>query len=174
MAKGKNQKKYCVIAIVAVAVIVVLILVTAKVYGNRQHEYYCDKFLLTVDNKQIDLQEMNPLIQSVSELLPITNKEIAIVCRIDENTNFLMIYSFGKKNFVFQKTGTMLAWVQDDYNSTVYQDGDTVYDLQGKKIYQASSGSHIAVIEYIGSEFYVTVADENYENQEQVKVLSEE
>ena len=170
----KCKKRHDIIGSVILALLIVLVIIIVKAYGNRQHKYYCDKFLLTVDNKQIDLQEVAPQIQSVSELLPITNQEIAIVCRIDADTNELLIYSFRKKDFVFQEQGIMFAWVQDDFDSTLYLKEDAVYTLDGTEIYRADTASHIAVMEYIGSEFYVTLADENYENQEQVKVPVEE
>ena len=39
-----------------------------SVRQEELHEYYCDKFLLTVDGKQIDLTTVDPKLSSVSEL----------------------------------------------------------------------------------------------------------
>lgn len=158
------------ISIAAIIILIMGILGIIRINGSRQHEYYCDKFLLTVDNRQIDLLTIAPDIQSVSELLPITNQEIAIVCRIDENTNDLLIYSFKKKDFIFHEKGIMFAWIQDDLNSTRYLKDDIVYDLDGNTVYSADTGSHITVIEYIESDFYVTATDEEYDNGKQEQI----
>ena len=60
------------------------------------HEYFCDKFLLTVDGNQYDLTAIIPELSSVSELYPITDDHLYILGRINETYNALMIYDFSK------------------------------------------------------------------------------
>lgn len=140
-----------------------------KQYMN-EHEYYCDGFILHLDNKQIDLKEQEEGISSVSELLPITNSVLAIVCRIDMDNNYLLIYDFNKKEFLFQSYGMQLAWVQNDKSSVVFLKDDTVYTLDGKEVFKADEKEHISVVEYIDTDLYVTVTDLNYENPQSIHV----
>ena len=100
--------------------IVLLWLISYFIIVQKKHEYYCDKFILHVDSREIDLKQLKPDIISVVELLPITKTNIAIMCRVNEDTNYLMIYDFKKKDFIFSTYGSQMAWVQDDLNSFLF------------------------------------------------------
>lgn len=137
---------------------------------NKTHEYFCDKFMLTVDDKQYNLKEVVQDLSSVSELLPITNNQLFILGRIDENTNALIIYDFKKDAIVYSIRGTTMCWIQDDFDSVRYLKEDVVYDLDENVIYQPDAEHTINMIEYIDADFCVTIADLEHQNPEQVWV----
>ena len=164
-----NKKKMTIIVVVILVVICVSAFVFAK-GQNKQHEYFCDKFMLTVDDKQYDLLETEPGLSSVSALQQITNRHLYILGRIDESNNMLLVYDFKKDEFVFHDQGITMCWVQDDFNSVRYLKEDVVYDLEGKVIYQPDADHTINMIEYVEKDFCVTIADMNHQNPEQVWV----
>ena len=133
-----------------------------------QHQYFCDKFMLTVDDKQYDLKEMVPEMSSVSELLPITDNHLYILGRIDESSNALLIYDFKNDEFVLNEQGSTVCWVQNDYESTRYLKDNVVYDLEGAVIYAADESNIISMIEYVEKDFKVTVTDLKQENPQEV------
>lgn len=161
-----NKKKWIILVGIVLILVVGIFIFTGQ--NNKTHEYFCDKFMLTVDDEQYDLTEVVPQLSSVSELLPITNQQLFILGRIDENTNALLIYDFKKDEFVFNGTGTTMCWIQDDFDSVRYLKDNVVYDLAGNVIYQVEAEHTINMIEYIETEFYVTVSVED--SQEQVWV----
>ena len=165
----QSVKKVWMIVLLSVLIISIIVII-CKIAIPKQHEYYCDKFLFRADSKEIDLKERYPDIQSVVELLPITEKQLSVICRLDETSNLLLIYDFNRKDFVFEEKGTGFAWIQDDYKSTVYLKEDKVFDLEGNIVFQAEQDKHISVIEYVGSDFMVTVTDLQYENPNQIYV----
>ena len=132
------------------------------------YQYFCDKFMLTVDNKQFDLKEIEPELSSVSELLPITNEQLYILGRIDETSNAMLIYDFTKKAFVFQEQGSTLCWIQDEYDSVRYLKENVVYDLDGNVIYEAKESELISMIEYVEKDFKVSVTDLEHENPQEI------
>lgn len=154
----------CVLAVFAGIIMTIIFLVP------RSHEYYCDGFLFHADNREYELQELHPDITSVVELLPITKDKLAVVCRVDTESNLLMVYDFKKKDFFFEDYGTQFAWIQDDFNSVLYLKKDIVYDLNGNVIYETAKDKHISVIEYVDTDFMVTETDLNYENSNQIYV----
>ena len=133
-----------------------------------QHQYFCDKFMLTVDDKQYDLKEMVPEMSSVSELLPITDNHLYILGRVDESSNALLIYDFKNDEFVLNEQGSTVCWVQNDYESIRYLKDNVVYDLEGNVIYEASESNAISMIEYVEKDFKVTVTDLKQENPQEV------
>lgn len=139
-----------------------------KVQITGVYQYFCDKFMLTVDKKQFNLKDVEPDLSSVSELLPITNEQLYILGRIDENSNALLIYDFEKKEFVFQDRGNTLCWVQDDYDSVRYLKDNVVYDVNGNVIYEAKDSEIISMIEYVEKDFKVSVTDTNHENLQEI------
>lgn len=163
-----NKKKWII------AVLVVIVLLAGSVFfikqSNKPHEYFCDKFMLTVDDKQYDLTIVEPQLSSVSALQPITNNQLFILGRIDESNNMLLVYDFKKDEFVFQERGVTMCWIQDDFESTRYLKDDVVYDLAGNVIYQPDSAHTVNMIEYVETDFCVTIADLEHQNQEQVWV----
>ena len=161
-----EKKKILIISIICIAIIAVIVLVAG--FGNKEHQYFCDKFMLTVDKKQIDLKEVEPELSSVSELLPITNDQLYIMGRIDENYNALMIYDFKKKDIVFSQKGSTLCWIQDDYGSVRYLKDNVVYDLEENVVYEADETSLISMIEYVEKDFMVSVTDKNRENLQEI------
>jgi len=163
-----NKKKVTIIVIV-----LVLVFVCVLGWGkgqNKEHEYFCDKLMLTVDDKQYDLAEVVPDMISVSELLPITNNHLFILGRIDENTNALIIYDFKKDAIVFSRRGTTMCWIQDDYDSVRYLMDNVVYDLDENIIYQPDTEHIVNMIEYVDKDFCVTIVDLERQNPEQVWV----
>ncbi len=139
-----------------------------KVNLTGVYQYFCDKFMLTVDNKQFDLKEIEPELSSVSELLPITNEQLYILGRIDETSNAMLIYDFTKKAFVFQEQGSTLCWIQDEYDSVRYLKENVVYDLDGNVIYEAKESELISMIEYVEKDFKVSVTDLEHENPQEI------
>ena len=139
-----------------------------KVQFTGVHQYFCDKFMLTVDKKQFNLMEIDPDLSSVSELLPITNEQLYILGRIDENSNTMLIYDFGKKDFVFHEQGSTLCWVQDEYDSVRYLKENVVYDLDGNVIYEAGESQIVSMIEYVEKDFKASVTDLNHENLQEI------
>ena len=164
-----NKKKVIiiVIAILAVLSVGVIILISGR---EKQHEYYCDKYMLTVDDKQYDLLEVEPNLSSVSALQPITNRYLFVLGRIDESNNMLLIYDFKKDEFVFHEQGITMCWIQDDFDSVRYLKEDVVYDLEKTVIYQPDADHTINMIEYVDKDFCVTIADMEHQNPEQVWV----
>lgn len=134
------------------------------------HEYFCDKFMLTVDGKQIDLKTIEPDLSSVSALQQITNKQLFVLGRIDESRNLLLVYDFEKQEIVFKDQGVTMCWVQNDYASARFLKDNVVYDLEGNVIYQPDSAHTINMIEYVDKDFVVTIADLEHQNPEQVWV----
>ena len=167
MIKKKVNKK---LIIVIMIMIVLLWLISYIFFVQKKHEYYCDKFILHVDSREIDLKQLDPDIISVVELLPITKTNIAIMCRVNEDTNYLMIYDFKKKDFIFSTYGSQMAWVQDDLNSFLFLDNDSVFDMENEVIFKAPEDKHIEVIEYIGTDFMVTLTDMDYSNPRQIQI----
>lgn len=134
----------------------------------NEHEYYCDKFLLTVDHKQIDLTAVFPELSSISELYPIADEQLYILGRIDENYNALIIYDFTLKEIIFAEPGTTMCWVQGKFDTVRYLKDNVVYDFDGNVIYEPETDSLINMIEYVIEDFKVTVTDLNYENPEEI------
>ena len=134
----------------------------------NEHEYHCDKFLLTVDGNQIDLTTINPELSSVSELYPIADEQLYILGRVNENYNSLMVYDFTKKEIIFSEHGTTMCWVQGKFEAARYLKDNIVYDLDGNIIYQPVDGKLVNMIEYVIDDFMVTVTDLNYENPEEI------
>lgn len=135
---------------------------------QTMHEYFCDKFMLTVDDKQLDLTTIEPELSSVSELYPITDEQLYILGRIDENHNSLMIYDFTKEEFIFAERGSTMCWVQDQLETVRYLKDNVVYDLSGNIIYEPEDSKLISLIEYVVEDFKVTVTDLEYENPEEI------
>lgn len=135
---------------------------------NKEHQYFCDKFTLTVDDKQFDLTEIDPEISSVSELYPIAGEQLYILGRVDENVNALMVYDFTKEEFVFAEHGTTMCWVQDKFETVRYLKDNVVYDLEGNIIYQPDESNLVSMIEYVVEDFKVTVVDANHENPQEI------
>ena len=135
---------------------------------NREHQYFCDKFILTVDDKQFDLKEVDPELSSVSELYPIAGEQLYILGRVDENVNLLMVYDFTEEAFVFTERGTTMCWVQDKFETVRYLKDNVVYDLEGNIIYRPDESNLISMIEYVVEDFKVTVVDENHENPQEI------
>lgn len=164
-----NKKK---VIIIVIAILVVLCAGAAILSNGRekQHEYYCDKFMLTVDEEQYDLLEVEPNLSSVSALQPITNRYLFVLGRIDESNNMLLIYDLKKDEFVFYEQGITMCWIQDDFDSVRYLKEDVVYDLAGKVIYQPDTEHTINMIEYVDKDFCVTIANLEHQNPEQVWV----
>lgn len=160
-----NKKKLIIVAAI------ILILGTGLLLffqGDKEHQYFCDKFMLTVDDKQYDLKEMVPQMSSVSELLPITNRHLYILGRIDENSNALLIYDFRKDEFVFNEQGSTVCWIQEEYDSVRYLKDNVVYDLEGNVIYEAGESYNISMIEYVEKDFKITVMDSSHENLQEI------
>lgn len=162
-----NKKKLTIIVIIAVLLCFVLFFITKQ---NKPPEYFCDKFMLTVDDQQYDLLETEPELSSVSALQQITNRHLFILGRIDESNNMLLIYDFKKNEFIFQDKGITMCWIQDDFDSVRYLKEDVVYDLEGSVIYQPDAEHTINMIEYVDKDFCVTIADLEHQNPEQVWV----
>ena len=139
-----------------------------SIKAEPEHEYHCDKFLLTVDGNQIDLTTINPELSSVSELYPIADEQLYILGRIDENYNSLMIYDFTQEKVIFSEHGTTMCWVQGKFETVRYLKDNVVYDIDGNIIYQPEAGKLISMIEYVIDDFIVTVTDLNYENPEEI------
>ena len=137
---------------------------------KNQHDYFCDKFMLTVDEKRYDLTLIEPELSSVSALQLISNNQLFILGRIDESCNMLLVYDFEKDEFVFHEQGITMCWIQDEYESARYLKEDVVYDLAGNVIYQPDSAHTVNMIEYVDREFMVTIADLEHQNPEQVWV----
>ena len=135
---------------------------------NKEHQYFCDKFVLTVDDKQFDLKEIDPQISSVSELYPIAGEQLYILARVDENVNALMVYDFTEEAFVFAQHGTTMCWVQDKFETVRYLKDNVVYDLEGNIIYQPDESNLVSMIEYVVEDFKVTVTDANHENPQEI------
>ena len=135
---------------------------------NKEHQYFCDKFTLTVDDKQFDLKEIEPELSSVSELYPIAGEQLYILGRVDENSNLLMVYDFTEEEFVFAERGTTMCWVQDKFETVRYLKDNVVYDLEGNVIYQPDESNLISMIEYVVEDFKVTVVDANHENPQEI------
>ncbi len=135
---------------------------------NKEHQYFCDKFTLTVDDKQFDLTEIDPEISSVSELYPIAGEQLYILGRVDENVNSLMVYDFTEEKFVFAEHGTTMCWVQDKFETVRYLKDNVVYDLEGNIIYQPDESNLVSMIEYVVEDFKVTVVDANHENPQEI------
>lgn len=135
---------------------------------NIEHQYFCDKFMLTVDDKQYDLKEIMPQMSSVSELFPITNEQLYILGRIDENSNALIVYDFSQDAFVFAKQGSTMCWVQDEFETVRYLKDNVVYDLYDNVIYEAEEDTLIRMIEYVEKDFKVTITDKNHENPQEL------
>lgn len=135
---------------------------------NKEHQYFCDKFTLTVDDKQFDLKEIDPEISSVSELYPIAGEQLYILGRVDENVNSLMVYDFTEEEFVFTEHGTTMCWVQDKFETVRYLKDNVVYDLAGNIIYQPDESNLVSMIEYVVEDFKVTVTDANHENPQEI------
>ena len=161
-----NKKKILIIVVFVVVLIGICGVILKQ--QNREHQYFCDKFMLTVDDKQYDLKQVEPSLSSVSELLPITKNHLYILGRIDENKNALMIYDFKKDEFVFTEQGSTVCWIQDDYDSVRYLKDNVVYDLLGNVIYDAGEVNLISMIEYVEKDFKVSITDLNRENLQEV------
>ena len=132
------------------------------------HQYYCDTFLLTVDEKQFDLSEFIPELSSVSELYPITDDHLYILGRIDENTNAMFVYDFTADDFALIVEGSTMCWVQNKFETLRYLKDNVVYDYEGNVIFEANDSQLISMIEYVVEDFMVTVTDLNYENPQKI------
>lgn len=135
---------------------------------NKEHQYFCDKFTLTVDDKQFDLKELDPELSSVSELYPIAGEQLYIMGRVDENVNSLMVYDFTEEAFVFAEHGTTMCWVQDKFETVRYLKDNVVYDLEGNVIFLPDESNLVSMIEYVVEDFKVTVTDTNHENPQEI------
>jgi len=142
----------------------------SSVREEPAHEYFCDKFILTVDNKQFDLTSIVPELSSVSELYPITDDQLYILGRIDENYNSLMIYDFNKEEFIFSERGNTMCWVQNKFETIRYLKDNIVYDFDSNIIYQPEPGKLISMIEYVVEDFKITLTDSDYQNPEELWV----
>lgn len=160
------NKKKLIIVIAAVLILGVGVFLFGE--GDKEHQYFCDKFMLTVDDKQYDLKEVVPEMSSVSELMPITNWHLYILGRIDENNNALLIYDFKKDEFVFNEQGSTVCWIQEEYDSVRYLKDNVVYDLEGNVIYEADESNNISMIEYVEKDFKITVTDSQHENPQEI------
>lgn len=164
-----NKKKMTII--IVLAIFVVCLAIAFLVSGQEKaHEYFCDKFMLTVDEQQYDLSELEPELSSVSALQQITNRHLFILGRIDENDNMLLVYDFKKDEFIFNDKGITMCWVQDDFDSVRYLKENAVYDLDGNVIYQPDEGNVVSMIEYVDKDFCVTVVDSERQNPQQIWV----
>ena len=141
---------------------------TISVREEPTHEYFCDNFLLTVDQKQIDLTTIIPELSSVSELYPISDNHLYILGRIDEHTNAMFVYDFVKEDFILATKGTTMCWVQNKFETLRYLKDNTVYDYEDNIIYQPENSKIISMIEYVVEDFLITVTDINYENPEEI------
>ena len=157
-----NKKKILIIVIASVVIIGIL----GIIFGGlgKKHEYFCDKFMLTVDDKQYDLKQIEPSMSSVSELLPITRNHLFILGRIDESNNALIIYDFKKDEFVFKGQGTTMCWLTNRFKSVRYLKDNVVYDLEGNVIYEGGDSRIITMIEYWKEDFKISTTDVNHEN----------
>lgn len=141
---------------------------TESVREEPAHQYYCDAFLLTADEKQFDLSELIPELSSVSELYPITDNHLYVLGRIDENTNAMFVYDFTKEDFALIVEGSAMCWVQNKFETLRYLKDNAVYDYEGKIIFEANESQLISMIEYVVEDFMITVTDLNYENPEEI------
>ena len=132
------------------------------------HEYYCDTFLLTVDQNQFDLTTIIPELSSVSELYPISENYLYILGRIDETTNAMLVYDFEKEEFILTVKGSTMCWVQNKFETLRYLKNNTVYDYEENIIYQPEESKLISMIEYVAEDFLITVTDINCENPEEI------
>ena len=142
--------------------------VTESVREEPVHQYYCDTFLLTVDDKQFDLSELLPELSSVSELYPISDDHLYILGRMDEDTNAMFIYDFLKEDFSLVVEGSTMCWVQNKVETLRYLKDNVVYDYEGNVIYEAGDAQLISMIEYVVEDYMITVTDMNYENPEEI------
>lgn len=142
--------------------------VTESVREEPAHQYYCDGFLLTVDEKQYDLTTLIPELSSVSELYPISDDHLYILGRIDESTNAMMVYDFTKEDFALAVQGSTMCWVQNKFETLRYLIDNVVYDYEGHIIYETDDSKIISMIEYVVEDFMITVTDSNYENPEEI------
>lgn len=142
--------------------------VKESVLEEPAHQYYCDTFLLTVDEKQFDLSEFIPELSSVSELYPITDNHLYILGRIDENTNAMFVYDFTVDDFALIVKGSTMCWVQNKFETLRYLKDNMVYDYEGNVIFEANDSQIISMIEYVVEDFMITVTDLNYENPEEI------
>ena len=165
-----NKKKMIIIIVVVLVALGTFVAVAFLTGQDKVHEYYCDKFMLTVDDKQYDLLETEPGLSSVSALQQITNRHLFILGRIDESNNMLLVYDFKKDEFIFHDKGITMCWIQDDFDSTRYLKDDVVYDLEGNVVYKPDEAHTINMIEYVDKDFCVTIADLEHQNPEQVWV----
>ena len=141
---------------------------TESVREEPSHQYYCDTFLLTADEKQFDLSKLIPELSSVSELYPITDDHLYILGRIDENTNAMFVYDFTKEDFELIVEGSTMCWVQNKFETLRYLKDNVVYDYEGNVIFEANDSQIISMIEYVVEDFMITVTDLNYENPEDI------
>lgn len=162
----KKRKKQIVTA--GLAVLLCLFILTGLKILKPDHEFYCDKFRLTVDDRQLDLKEYDTELSSVSELLLIDPDHLFIMGRVSDTENALMIYDFKNEEIMFNERGTAMCWTDDDYRSCRYQVGDAVYSLTGDKVYEAPRDQHIYMIEYVEKYFKITLSDLQYENLKEV------
>ena len=142
--------------------------VKESVRQEPAHEYFCDTFLLTVDNKQFDLSTLVPELSSVSELYPISDNYLYILGRIDEGTNAMMVYDFTKEDFALIVEGSTMCWVQNQFDTLRYLKDNVVYDYEGNIIYETKDSKVISMIEYVVEDFMITVTDSNFENPEEI------
>ena len=142
--------------------------VKESVRQEPAHEYFCDTFLLTVDDKQFDLSTLVPELSSVSELYPISDDYLYILGRIDEDTNAMMVYDFIKEDFALIVEGSTMCWVQNKFDTLRYLKDNMVYDYEGNIIYETKDSKVINMIEYVVEDFMITVTDSNYENPEEI------
>lgn len=161
---GKRKMIYG--GIIALLIIVIVIMIFL-IFGKK-HVFYCDKYMLTVDDKQYDLLELEPEMSSVSELLLIDRNHLFIMGRIDAERNALMIYDFKNDEFIFNQQGTALCFTDTNYKSSRYLVDDIVFDLDGNIIYKAPEGCHVYIIEYVEKDLKITISDMNYENLKEV------
>ncbi len=142
--------------------------VTESVREEPAHQYYCDGFLVTVDDKQFDLTTLIPELSSVSELYPISDDHLYILGRIDENTNAMFVYDFVKEDFALAVQGSTMCWVQNKFETLRYLKDNVVYDYEGNVIFEPDDDKIISMIEYVVEDFMITVTDSNYENPEEI------
>ncbi len=142
--------------------------VTESVREEPAHQYYCDGFLLTVDDKQFDLTTLIPELSSVSELYPISDDHLYILGRIDENTNAMFVYDFVKEDFALAVQGSTMCWVQNKFETLRYLKDNVVYDYEGNVIFEPDDDKVISMIEYVVEDFLITITDSNYENPEEI------
>lgn len=156
------KRKNIILPGTAVCLAVLGILISFFSPKKKEHQYFCDKYTLNVDDIQIDLLELEPDLSSVSELLMIDPEHLFILGRMDESENLMLIYDFQSAEIIFQGYGTTMCWTNDDYRTARYLKDDVVYDLEGQAVYRPDKNSHVYSIEYVKKYLKIVVSNGDY------------